>query len=429
MPKRWLIITIAIFLAVTVLSYSLLLNQTFQEKLGWHLNQWAGWVRVRLNPPQEVSFSTDTEVSDSTLSVPNMKIKTITPNPIEKLETPAPTATFAPIPSNYMIEGGNYYSQHNRWNYCGPANLAMLLSYWDYAFTHDDVAKGVRTYTKDKNIMPYELQDFTQENTDLGMIVRVGGDMDLLKHLIAAGYPVIIEKGPTFRDITYSITWMGHYQTLTGYNDEEGYFIAQDSYIEADYHQDYKSLESEWRSFNYTYLVAFPSNERNDVLNLLGSDADKNQNYKNALKKAQDEIYEFTGVNRFFAMFNYGTNLVNLRDYNGAATAYERAFAIYDALPDDSTIPYRILWYQTGPFLAYFYTGQYADVIELSTKNSIEMVRDDEPALEESYYWRGMAKVASGDKESGIDDFYTCLEYHQDFQPCVEELNKQGIYP
>ncbi len=98
-------------------------------------------------------------------------------------------------------------------------------------------------------------------------------------------------------------------------------------------------------------------------------------------------------------------------------------------MPDESTIPYRILWYQTGPYLAYYYTGRYSDVIEKATLNAIEMVRDNEPALEESYYWRGMAKVATGNKDGGVKDFYTCLKYHNDYQPCVEALNKQGIYP
>ncbi len=426
MPKRWLIITIAVFLAITLLFYSLILNPTFQEKVGWHLNQWMGRIRVWLDPPQEVSFSTDLE---SGLTDPEIQIKTITPDPTELLQTPTPTATYAPIPSVAIIDGGNYFSQTGHMNYCGPANLAMLLSYWDWEGTHDDVARGVRTYSKDKNIMPYELEDFTESETELGMLVRVGGDLNTLKRLIAAGFPVMVEKGPTFRDITYNITWMGHYQVLTGYNDPDGYFIAQDSYIEPDYQQDYEILESEWRSFNYTYLVAYPQHKENDVLNLLGSNADVDQNYKNALAKAQNEIYQLSGTDQFFAMYNYGTNLVKLRDYSGAATAYDQAFAMYDALPDDSTIPYRVLWYQTGPFLAYFYTGRYADVIELATKNSIEMVRDDEPALEESYYWRGKAKILAGDKNGGIKDFYTCLEYHRDFQPCIESLNKQGIYP
>jgi hypothetical protein len=57
------------------------------------------------------------------------------------------------------------------------------------------------------------------------------------------------------------------------------------------------------------------------------------------------------------------------------------------------------------------------------------MVRDDIPALEESFYWRGMAKVAIGDQSGGEKDFRTCLQYHQDFNPCVVELNKLGIFP
>jgi len=65
----------------------------------------------------------------------------------------------------------------------------------------------------------------------------------------------------------------------------------------------------------------------------------------------------------------------------------------------------------------------------MATKNSIEMVRDTVPALEESFYWRGMAKIAIGDRDGGEDDFRTCLEYHQNFNPCVVELNKLGIFP
>jgi len=56
------------------------------------------------------------------------------------------------------------------------------------------------------------------------------------------------------------------------------------------------------------------------------------------------------------------------------------------------------------------------------------MVRDDEPALEESYYWRGRAKVAVGEQEGAIEDFMTCLMYHAGFNPCIEELNALGIY-
>jgi len=63
-------------------------------------------------------------------------------------------------------------------------------------------------------------------------------------------------------------------------------------------------------------------------------------------------------VDQFFAFYNYGSNLVSLRDFAGAAKAYDTAFALYDSLPEDMSIrPYRILWYQTGPYFAYYYTG------------------------------------------------------------------------
>jgi hypothetical protein len=268
--------------------------------------------------------------------------------------------------------------------------------------THDDVAGKVRTYTKDKNITPGELQAYAEEEAGMGMIIRVGGSLDTLKRFIAAGFPVIVEKGPAFRDIQYNLTWMGHYQVLSGYNDAQAYFIAQDSYIEPDYHQSYDTLVDEWRSFNYLYMIGYPPNLENDVLNLLGEDRNEYKNYENALEKAQQEFYQLSGIQRFYALFNYGTNLVKLRDYGGAAKAYDQAFEFYDALPDESIIPYRILWYQTGPFLAYYYSGRYSDVIEKATKNSIEMVRDNEPALEESYYWRAWPGLPAGSRKRAM---------------------------
>lgn len=426
MSKRWLIV-ISAFLIVTILAYALLLNPTIQEKLAWHAGQWVARARTWLNPPEQVSFSGSEEVDPGATLPVSPQITPITPDALSEDD---PVFTYSAIPSSYSIAGGTYFSQHNRWNYCGPAGVATLLSYWDWEGTHDDAARKLRTHTRDKNVMPYELVEFIRDDANLDALIRVGGDLDTLKRLIAAGFPVLIEKGPHFRDIHNELTWMGHYQVLSGYNDMEGYFIAQDPYLEANHHQAYDTLIDEWRSFNYLYLVAFPPHLRNDVLNQLGPDADEIANHQNALAKAQSEIYTTEGVQQFFAMFNYGTNLVSLRDYAGAAEAYDQAFRMYDALPESRSVrPYRILWYQTGPFFAYYYTGRYSDVIEKATRNSIEMVRDDIPALEESWYWRGKARLAIGERREGIQDLHTCLEYRNRFPPCIEALNEVGVFP
>ena len=427
--KRNILILIACL--ILILGCALVFNTRVQEWVGWHTAQALVWLKVQFDPPEEVAF---TSSGDSTQSLPLPVITTPTsstpdmPGTIQPEETVLPAVTTGSLPDFMELDGITYFSQHNRWSYCGPANLAMALSYWGWEGTHDDIAHVVKPYQKDKSVMPYELVDYIQTETDLDALTRVGGDLELLKRLIASGYPVIVEKGPYFRDISYRITWMGHYQLLSGYNDTKAVFIAQDSYINANYEQEYAELVDEWRSFNYTYVVVFPKNERNDVLNLLGENSDEDTNYRLAAQKAVDEIYSLEGLNQFFAWFNYGTNLVYLRDYSGAADAYDQAFTLYNELPNDNTIrPYRILWYETGPYYAYYFMARYQDVIDLATDNSIDMVRDDEPALEESYYWRGRAKVAVGDQEGAIEDFMTCLTYHAGFNPCIEELNALGI--
>ena len=38
-----------------------------------------------------------------------------------------PTITTTPLPGMVMLENVTFIDQMNRWNYCGPANLAMAL--------------------------------------------------------------------------------------------------------------------------------------------------------------------------------------------------------------------------------------------------------------------------------------------------------------
>jgi len=51
----------------------------------------------------------------------------------------------------------------------------------------------------------------------------------------------------------------------------------------------------------------------------------------------------------------------------------------------------------------------------------------DKPYLEESWYWRGMAKIALGDQAGGIADLRSALRYHPGFLPAIEALKTQGI--
>ena len=88
----------------------------------------------------------------------------------------------------------------------------MALKFWGWKGSRDDVIKVIKPGINDpklsfidrgkpdKNVMPYEMVDFVQNDTEYHAFYRYGGDMDLLKKLIASGYPMIIEKGVYEKD-------------------------------------------------------------------------------------------------------------------------------------------------------------------------------------------------------------------------------------
>ena len=79
--------------------------------------------------------------------------------------------------------------------------------------------------------MPYEMANFVTDHTDFSIVTRSGGDIELLKRLIAGGFPVLVEKGYYEADYTGKVAWMGHYLYTTGYDEAAGEFIVQDAYL------------------------------------------------------------------------------------------------------------------------------------------------------------------------------------------------------
>jgi tetratricopeptide (TPR) repeat protein len=244
----------------------------------------------------------------------------------------------------------------------------------------------------------------------------------MIKRLLAAGFPVIVEKG--FEGEGFD-GWMGHYEVITGYDDARRRLTAQDSYIMPDLPVEYADLEAYWRAFNYTYLVVFPADREAELMAVLGPHADEAYNTQAAADKASDEVFATSGRDQFFAWFNRGSNLVRLQDYAGAAQAFDEAYALDAelALSDPDRRPWRMLWYQTGPYFAYFFSGRYGDVINLATQT---LVNASEPTLEESWYWRARARAATGDTAGAVDDLRTSLQYHEGFAPSLELLEALG---
>src|SRR3972149_8961583 len=119
--------------------------------------------------------------------------------------------------------------------------------------------------------MPYERAEFVNPQTEFRALTRDGGAPALLKLRIAAGFPVIVEKG--FEGYGFE-GWMGHYALVTGYDDARQRVNTQDSYIGSDFPFPYDDLVNYWRNFNYAYIVIYPPEREAEVSALLGGQAD-----------------------------------------------------------------------------------------------------------------------------------------------------------
>ena len=399
-----------------------------QERVGWRVAELLARFKYTLSPPEEIIF---VPRENDIWATPMVSPQTSTPVPRSTtgVESPStkqpaslliPTVTLGPVPESLQLDG--FRHEYQTWNNCGPATLAMALSYWGWEGDQRPVAVFTKPNSRDKNVMPYELAAYVAEETELEVIYRVGGEIELLRRLLAAGFPIIIEKGFEGRELE---GWMGHYVLVTGYSDSSQQFTLQDSYYGPNQVMKYEDLESYWRAFNFTYLLVYPSEREQEIRTLLGPQVGEKYNNSFAAQKASDEIYLLTGRDQYFAWFNRGTSLVQLQDYVGAAAAYDEAFAIYPDIPTKER-PWRMLWYQTGPYKAYYYAGRYQDVIELATTTLDAM---SEPVLEESYYWRALAREALEDTAGAIKDLRSALKHHPGFEPALTRLQQLGVKP
>jgi tetratricopeptide (TPR) repeat protein len=425
------------------------------SRLAWRLDDLMAQIKYFFNPPDEAIFqpggvanlTIETVIATTraefmlTLTpqaIPS-SLGTSTPNPGP---TPRPTITPTPPPASVILPGVIYVDQHNRWNYCGPANLTMALNFWGWKGNRDDVAKVVKPGSgdlsvnfidrgkPDKNVMPYELVDFVNEKTEYRALMRYGGDENLIKRLIASGFPVIVEKGYYELDTAGKITWMGHYLFTTGYDDARGGFIVQDANLKPGKNllSDYGIYQEGWRAFNYLFMVVYPADREAEVLNVLGPWSDKDWAAQHALEHANKETTSLTGNDLYFAWFNKGTSLVALNQYADAATAYDQAFALYAKWnTKEKDRPYRMMWYQTGPYFAYYYSARYQDVISLANTTLKDTI--SKPTLEESLLWRGRAYYMAGQTSLAVDDYRAALRVHVNWLPAVQALQDLGLQP
>lgn len=296
------------------------------------------------------------------------------------------------LPPSARITGLRH--EYQTWNNCGPVNITMVLSY--YGWTHDQqtAAAWLKPTVEDRNVSPWELVDYVniaqRDLPDLHALYRMGGDLDLIKAFVAAGFPVIVESG--FQPEGHE--WMGHYITVVAYDDAVETIWTYDSYngygTGSGEESSYADFDAMWRHFNRTFIVVYPVAREAEVGDLLGAYFSPFDAAQIALDTAQADIAADPGDP--WAHFNAGTSAAYLHEYEAAARHYDDAFAI--------GLPFRMLWYQFGPYEAYYYTRRYFDMLALA-----DFVESYTTTIEDTMIWRGLAYYALGRTDRALELF------------------------
>ncbi|MEJ5240918.1 MAG: C39 family peptidase [Anaerolineales bacterium] len=341
------------------------------------------------------------------------------PTPESISSTPAPsatpTATLPPLPPQVFLPAPAWEKQDI--NNCGPATLTMALRMYGWQGDQFDISKIIKPERADRNVNPEEMAYYVNNYAGwLRAEFRVNGNLQLLKRLLAAGFPVIIEEVFIF-DETYwpnDDHWAAHYLLLTGYDDTSGTFIGQDSYRGADQVIAYADLDANWQPFNRLYFLVYRPEQEESLRAILGEDWDIDRNRQGALEQSRKETEE--SPQNAFAWFNYGTNLVYFERYAEAARAYDRARQI--------GLPQRMTRYQFGPFIAYFHSGRIPDLLALA-----EYTLQRTPNSEEALLWHGWGLYRQGDLKGAIADWRRALKARPDYPDAIYALQFVGENP
>jgi hypothetical protein len=351
-----------------------------KSRLDWRIEVFQIYVKNVIDPvgPVPTALPVTPQVSTSTPAPTNTALAQLPP-------TATPTATFPPLPAQVLMNSPVYEKQTP--NNCGPATLSMALKMYGWDGNQTMISDVVKPVTGDRNVNPEELRYYVRTQAGwLNLEYRVGGTIEILKRLLAANYPVMVESvtalnpedalGPT------DDLWAAHYLLLTGYDDTKQEFTVQDSYRGPDLTISYAQLEEEWKPFNNLYMVMYFPQYEEEMKTLLASDWDPNLNRQRALDVTQAATA--TNSADAFDWFNYGSNLTYFARYEEAALAYDKAREI--------GLPLRMFRYQFGPFLAYFHSLRNDDLISLA-----DYALDVTQMSEEAWLWYGYGLYRKGD--------------------------------
>ena len=344
---------------------------------------------------------------------------TETPIPLQAVDASAAIdPAVMSLPPVVQLEGLDMVWQSV--NRCSAGALTILLSYYDWEGDYSTTIRGLNPSLDDVSVRLEEMVTFVN-GYGFQAIERTGGTIYLIKLLTDNGFPVLVENsyydgGDINRD------WMSHNRVITGYDDAKGVLYSFDSLLGAGpdgkgREVTYADFDERWRPFNRDYLILYQRGDEPLLQALLAESWDETANAEWTLAQAEAELNGATPDS--YAAFNVGSALVQLGRYEEAAAAYDRARG--------AGLPWRMMWYQFGPFEAYLRTGRYQDVVDMA-----RAVITAHAGIEETYYYIALAYAAQGDIPRAQSNLEVALQRNGNLQAArtaLEAIRQTGAAP
>jgi tetratricopeptide (TPR) repeat protein len=299
----------------------------------------------------------------------------------------------------------------------------MSLSYFGIGITQHDTAAILKPNPEDRNVNPDEMAAYVNNETEnVRAINRANGTLDTLRRLIANGMPVIVEIGIDPPGEYAWMGWYGHFLLVVAYDDIKEQVYVYDSWFGtsetpgANANRDgrvisYAELDRYWRQFNRSYIALYDASQQALLENIIADDLDATIMWQKALARVQAEAA--AEPDNAFLWFDLGTIYNALGDYESAATAFDQARAI--------GLPWRMMWYQFGPYAAYYNVGRYEEVILLA-----DLTLDYRPYFEEAFYYKALALEALGNQDEARANLQEAIAFRPSFVAAQEALTQLG---
>lgn len=315
-----------------------------------------------------------------------------------------PTPVLPPISSQKTLQ--NDYHIFQTFNNCGPAALSMTFSYYQINKTQHELGHELRPYQNpqgnndDKSVT---LEELAEKSKEYGFVPihRPAGDIDIVKQFIANDMPVITR------------TWLsedediGHYRIIKGYNEKTKEIIQDDSLQGKNLRYSYEDFNVLWKKFNYEYLVLVPKEKQNIADIILGENKDAKNAWTKAIKNAEEELKK--NPEDIYSRFNLSVAHYYTGKYQKSVKEFEKV---------ENNLPFRTLWYQTEPILAYYELGDYERVFSITDK----IFNNHNLAFSELYLLRGQIYQKQGNSQKAKEEFEKAVYYNSNFFSKIPEI-------